>query len=353
MIKQRLAIFIFILGLSLPLSYVSAGTVLSSYKYAWSNNAGYINFASTTVSDNALSGYAWSANSGWIKLDPVQGGVLNDGTGNLSGSAWGESFGWIDFDGVSINGSTGRFSGTATGALVGTITFDCSYCDVRTDWQQATTPTVVSSGGGGGSISLLPSASTTSVVSPPPDSKLAFIKAVANTIPNLKYLTTQPVLSLGATSENIKTLQIFLNALGFTVAKSGPGSPGNETTVFGPATKVALTKFQVEYGITPATGYLGPQTRAFIATIVGVSSNTTAPYRQNQAPVTGQGGAQPASNTTAVSKPADVIAPVVAGSSSKSIFSSIGARVAHGFDYVWTPVRQAVRAIFSWFGIKL
>ncbi len=150
MIRQKWLIFIFILGLSLPLSYVSAGTILSSYKYAWSNNAGYINFENVTVSDSVLSGYAWSANNGWIKFDPAQGGVLNDGTGNLSGSAWGESLGWIDFDGVSINASTGIFSGTATGALVGTITFDCSYCDVRTDWLQATTPPVVSSGSSGG-----------------------------------------------------------------------------------------------------------------------------------------------------------------------------------------------------------
>lgn len=134
----------------MPLSYALAGTVLSSYKYAWSNNAGYINFENVVVSDNQLSGFAWSANYGWIKFNPAQGGVVNDGTGNLSGSAWGEKLGWIDFDGVSINGSTGKFSGTASGELAGTITFDCGYCDVRTDWRQATTPPVGSSGGGGG-----------------------------------------------------------------------------------------------------------------------------------------------------------------------------------------------------------
>ncbi|OHA24833.1 MAG: hypothetical protein A3D52_02555 [Candidatus Taylorbacteria bacterium RIFCSPHIGHO2_02_FULL_44_36] len=140
-----------ILTLFLPLSFVSAGTITSPYKYAWSNNAGYINFENVVVDDGALSGYAWSANYGWIKFNPAQGGVLSDGAGNLSGSAWGEKLGWIDFNNVSINPSTGRFSGTATGTLIGTITFDCpNYCDVRTDWRQATTPAVVSSGGGGG-----------------------------------------------------------------------------------------------------------------------------------------------------------------------------------------------------------
>lgn len=139
-----------LVGLFLPLSSVSAGTVLSSSKYAWSNNAGYINFENVTVSDNALSGYAWSTNYGWIKFNPAQGGVMNDGTGNLAGSAWGANLGWIDFNGVSINGTTGEFSGTAIGSLSGTITFDCIHCDVRTDWRQATPPPVSSGGGGGG-----------------------------------------------------------------------------------------------------------------------------------------------------------------------------------------------------------
>src|SRR3989344_4620089 len=120
MLKQKLAIFLWMVGLFLP-SYVSAGTILSSHTYAWSNNVGYINFEDVTISDSVLGGHAWSANKGWI-----------------------------NFDNVSIN-SSGQFSGTATGELVGTITFDCpNYCDVETDWRQATTPVAASSGGGGG-----------------------------------------------------------------------------------------------------------------------------------------------------------------------------------------------------------
>lgn len=132
----RLTIFIFIFGLLSPFSFASAGVILSSYEYAWSNNSGYINFANVEVGDTALSGYAWSANHGWIKFNPANGGVLNDGQGNLSGSAWGENLGWIDFGGVSISAATGKFSGAATGTLIGTLTFDCpNYCDVRTDWR--------------------------------------------------------------------------------------------------------------------------------------------------------------------------------------------------------------------------
>lgn len=135
MIIRRFIILIFLFGLFLPLSFASAGTVLSSYKYAWSNNAGYISFENLIVNDSVLSGYAWSQNYGWIKFNPAQGGVFNDGNGNLSGYAWGEKLGWIGFNNVTINSSTGKFSGVATGTLVGSLTFDCSYCDVRTDWQ--------------------------------------------------------------------------------------------------------------------------------------------------------------------------------------------------------------------------
>lgn len=157
--KNRLLIFVFVFSLFVSFSSVHAGTILSSYKYAWSNNIGYINFENVTVSDTKLSGFAWSPTKGFIKFDPAQGGVTNDGTGNLSGFAWGEQLGWIDFNGASIQGGTGKFSGSATGTLAGTINFDCpNYCDVRTDWRQASTSTPVTSsisGGGSGFFSNL------------------------------------------------------------------------------------------------------------------------------------------------------------------------------------------------------
>ena len=48
---------------------------------------------------------------------------------------------------------------------------------------------------------------------------------------------------------------------GFTVAKTGAGSPGKETTKFGPATQAALVSFQKTKKISPATGYYGSKTR--------------------------------------------------------------------------------------------
>ncbi|MFA5358567.1 MAG: hypothetical protein WC310_01940 [Patescibacteria group bacterium] len=126
-----------IVGIFLPVSFLLTANITGDYKYAWSNNTGYINFESVTISDSALTGYAWSKNFGWIRFDPPNGGVLND-NGDLSGYAWGDQLGWINFGSVSINTSNGKFSGTATGDLIGTMTFDCpTYCDVRTDWRPA------------------------------------------------------------------------------------------------------------------------------------------------------------------------------------------------------------------------
>ena len=74
-------------------------------------------------------------------------------------------------------------------------------------------------------------------------------------------------LTVGSVGEIVRTLQKFLNDKGFTVAASGPGSPGNETTRFGLLTKAALAKFQASVGISPAIGYFGPITRAYLGSI--------------------------------------------------------------------------------------
>jgi hypothetical protein len=79
-------------------------------------------------------------------------------------------------------------------------------------------------------------------------------------------------LQTNATGDEVLKLQKLLNKLGYTVAKKGPGSPGNETKKFGAATRAALIRFQnanKKYVLTPAglskaTGILGPYTRAYL-----------------------------------------------------------------------------------------
>jgi len=66
----------------------------------------------------------------------------------------------------------------------------------------------------------------------------------------------------GESGGEIMAIQKFLNTHGAVVATVGAGSPGNETSFFGPATRAAVAKFQAANGISPAAGYWGPITRA-------------------------------------------------------------------------------------------
>ena len=71
-------------------------------------------------------------------------------------------------------------------------------------------------------------------------------------------------LQVGSTGSDVKALQVYLNTHGFVIASGGAGSRGSETTRFGSLTKAALIKFQKAKGISPAVGFFGPLTRAYI-----------------------------------------------------------------------------------------
>jgi hypothetical protein len=100
------------------------------------------------VTDTAVTGYMWGENIGWIKLNPANGGVFNDGVGNLSGYAWGENVGWIKFahayGGVYINPGTGVFSGYAWGENIGWINFGPTGRAAITSWRPPNLPPVAS-----------------------------------------------------------------------------------------------------------------------------------------------------------------------------------------------------------------
>lgn len=147
---------------------------------------------------------------------------------------------------------------------------------------------VVSGGGGGGGASTpasTPAVTTTTSVSSLIGTlqgqvqallaKIAALKATgavggaapsasayANANANASFKRDLKVGSIGG---DAKALQVYLNTHGFTVSESGAGSAGNETTKFGALTKAALKAFQKSVGITPAAGYFGAKTRAYIA----------------------------------------------------------------------------------------
>ncbi len=122
----------------------SAAGIDSAAKYAWSTNAGWINFnpsagGDVAVYEDHLEGYAWAENVGWIRLGTHTGGsphtyensaadnygVNRDHSGRLAGYGWGANVGWINFaptgGGVTIDPGTGAFAGYAWGENVGWI----------------------------------------------------------------------------------------------------------------------------------------------------------------------------------------------------------------------------------------
>lgn len=115
------------------------GTIDSTYRYAWGENIGWVDFGTSngnvSVTDAGLSGYALSENAGWIYL-----GDITNNNGTLSGYAWSENAGWIKFNptngGVSIN-SSGEFTGSALSENFGWIIFSGDY-KVKTDYLPAT-----------------------------------------------------------------------------------------------------------------------------------------------------------------------------------------------------------------------
>lgn len=79
-------------------------------------------------------------------------------------------------------------------------------------------------------------------------------------------------MKLGSRGTSVMNLQKVLNAYPQTqIAASGAGSPGNETTYFGAATRSAVNKFQalhlVELGITSPTGNVFAGTRGLLNAI--------------------------------------------------------------------------------------
>ena len=303
--KKSITVFVFGLAVFIPVfafASTTSGTIDSTNRYAWSENAGWIDFGTTvgavTVTDSALTGYAYGENIGWISLNCSNTSscgsnpyaVTNNGNGTLSGYAWSENAGWINFapagGGVVIN-SSGIFTGTAYSENIGWINFTGGH-PATTDWRPASsrtsptpiptpTPTVsYSSSGGTISVSqlakiLAPSASTTAYINSLINCPTGMVCTPTVGTPSnnsqpsiLNSQSFTRTLTIGSTGSDVKALQIYLNTHGFTLSSSGPGSPGNETMRFGLLTKAALKKFQMTHGITPSVGYFGPITMDYI-----------------------------------------------------------------------------------------
>ena len=136
--------------------------------------------------------------------------------------------------------------------------------------------------GGGGFALATPATPAVPAVSPAIPA-IPALSALTNASPRASFNRR---LVVGSTGNDVRSLQQFLNARGFAVAAIGAGSPGNETTFFGPATKAALIKFQLANGVIqdqtdPGAGTLGPKTRAKIEGLNG-GTGQQVPVVSNQ-----------------------------------------------------------------------
>ena len=130
-------------------------------------------------------------------------------------------------------------------------------------------------GGGGGSVAAAPvitvtpptSATVIAQLQAQVQSLIAQLNALlaARGLPGVGGGSFTRDLKVGAIGNDVKALQVYLNTHGYAIVSSGPGSSGNETTKFGGLTRAALVKLQKAAGITPAAGYFGEKTRAYIA----------------------------------------------------------------------------------------
>jgi peptidoglycan hydrolase-like protein with peptidoglycan-binding domain len=87
-------------------------------------------------------------------------------------------------------------------------------------------------------------------------------------------------MRLGSRGTDVMNLQKVLNMYPQTqIAASGAGSPGMETSTFGPATRAAVNKFQAlhlaELGITAPTGNVFAGTRGLLNQVCSGTTSTT------------------------------------------------------------------------------
>ena len=97
------------------------------------------------------------------------------------------------------------------------------------------------------------------------------------------YTFTQNI-TVGTTGGEVAWVQKFLNSHGAVVSATGAGSPGNESSSFGPKTKAAVAKFQSANGLS-SVGIWGPMTRAKANSMCAGTPGSVVPGT----PITGNG----------------------------------------------------------------
>jgi hypothetical protein len=95
------------------------------------------------------------------------------------------------------------------------------------------------------------------VISPTKAIASAIVQA-AGISPSFNFTRNATIRTI---NNEVVNLQRMLNTMGYTVSNTGSGSVGNESSFFGPKTRLALIRFQRAFAI-PTTGFFGPLSRA-------------------------------------------------------------------------------------------
>jgi hypothetical protein len=187
-------------------------------------------------------------------------------------------------DGVEC--TTCKIISFTNGTLVFTVSGFSTYTIVEGDTGSSGS---VSSGGGGGSSS---SGGGSGGGSSAPIVQNASSPTVTNTSASSAssisggagYASIRP-LSITMTDPMVRTLQQKLNARGYTVTSSGPGSKGNETTYFGKATQTSLKQYQCAVMKVCSGASYGVLDQLTYISLFGVTATTTvAPNTQTPVP---------------------------------------------------------------------
>jgi peptidoglycan hydrolase-like protein with peptidoglycan-binding domain len=227
--------------------------------------AGSIDYSQVTSSSITASSTGSSDN---IALDstPYQYHNVTAGTySGLTSSSWTSS---------SLNANT-------------SYTFEIGVRDSSGNWattsQSATTTLIAPTPTPTPTPTATPTPTSEPSVTPPvqTSSSGSYSRYYANLyrLPNYSNMLMQSVriptsinrdLTFGNTGDDVRSLQEILINGGYL-------DRGNDTSYFGHLTKKALTTYQLEYGIYPASGNFGPLTRASIFKVD--KSDSTVPVK--------------------------------------------------------------------------
>lgn len=231
-----------------------ATTTLSTFNQPISVTLGYTDSDVAGLDATSLKIYRYDDGTGWTMLD----NCTRD-TGAKTVTCTTTHFSDFGIFGDVAPSDTGGFSTETT--IIGGATY-VTKGGVTTVYG---TPTVTSPNVNASTTPVVVSVPT--LISTPASTSTVAVSAPTTAIMPIRQSFTKN-LSFGSVGLDVKALQKFLNANGYTVAKIGPGSKGSEITKFGPATVKALSKFQKDNKIKPAVGYFGPITRKVVESLI-------------------------------------------------------------------------------------